>query len=186
MLIVFLIFLLNLKGLRDKVDLGLFDVTGKHRSIHFRMVIITTLFFIMWQLEGIFYRHKKPTIEILFVFMEPVIYLMSNDYRDGCVCGLPFMCLFVLCVIISSFPPLLLFAAINKKSLIAIVWILILGALVEFISGIYIREYISRFTFLIFASILCVVFTMHAEWVNSLRWIYIFFVFKVYFNGDII
>lgn len=183
MLIVVLIFLLNVKGLRDKVGLS---VDEKQRSLHFRMVIIHTLFFIAWQLEGILYKHKKPTIEMAFVVLEPVIYAFSNDYRDGFICGLPFMCMFVFCVIISSFPPLLLFAATNRKQLLQIAGVLAIGLIVELVAGAYVREYVSRFTFLTFASIMCVVFTMNAEWTNSLRWIYIFFVFRVYFNGDII
>jgi len=183
MLIVFLNFLLNVKGLRAKVGLS---VDEKQRSLHFRLVIINTLFFIAWQLEGIFYKQKKPTIEMAFVVLEPVIYALSNDYRDGFMCGLPFICMFIICVIISSFPPLLLFAATNRKQLAIITGVLTTGLIVELVAGAYIREYVSRFAFLIFASIMCVVFTMNAEWTNALRWIYIFFVFRVYFNGDII
>lgn len=186
MLIVLLGFLLNLKGLREKADLKLYNVDEKHHIIHLRMVILTTFMFVVWQLEHVFYRHKQPTMEIFFVFMEPLIYTLTKDYRDGCICGLPFMILVVLCIIISSCPIVLLLAPIDKKGIVFASWLLILGMLIEFISGVYFREYISRFTFLLFASILCVVFTMQAEWVNSLRWIYVLFVFKVYFNGDII
>jgi hypothetical protein len=181
MLIVILIFLLNLKGLREIEGM---TVSEKHRSIHFRMVLLLTFVFILSQLTHIFYRKEGPTAEIVFILMEPIIYLFSNDYRDGAVCGVAFMTMSVLCYITSAFPLILALGIMERKHSIILV-VLFVGAMAELITGIYLRDHLSRSVFVLVGSLMCIVFTMNAEWVNSIRWLYILYVIKLYLNGDI-
>lgn len=183
MLIVILTSLLNLRGMREKFDMQHYSVSMKLRSLQFRMTIIYTLCFILWQIEIFFYRHRWPTMELAFLPQEILVYMLTRDYKSGFFCSLFFVIVFVISVCIISFPGILLFMAVDRKSLAGLILFVSLLISAELISGTDVKATVGRIFFVLIGGSGCFFCASESEWVNTIRIGYILYIVRMLFNN---